>query len=186
MATWNPEGSLHFEKTDKYSTGRIKGDWEDALKSEIPGANERAWNQGAEEVTDGKVDSQSEVKAVGDWYRQKLADQKQPKEAPALAPAPKEDPVKDSSHLAEAKERVKEWENKSWSGERANEIFSPSNEQALSFDATTAPTKDTYDARPESTGLNKPDDNAVLNAYKKEFAKNFSPDGLDMTKVNPT
>ena len=29
----------------------------------------------------------------------------------------------DSSHLAEAKGRVKEWENKSWSGERADETF---------------------------------------------------------------
>ena len=29
----------------------------------------------------------------------------------------------DSSHLAEAKDRVNEWENKSWSGERAEENF---------------------------------------------------------------
>ena len=70
----NPAGSLHFERTDKHRLGRIKGEWEDAMMGEIPEANERAWNQGAEEVTDGDVDSHAEVKAVGDWYRRKVAE----------------------------------------------------------------------------------------------------------------
>ena len=68
----NPSGSLQFERTDKHRFGRIKGRWEDAMMDEIPEANERAWNQGAEEVTDGQVDSDAEVKAIGDWYRNKL------------------------------------------------------------------------------------------------------------------
>ena len=70
----SPAGSLHFERTDKHRLGRIKGEWEDAMMGEIPEANERAWNQGAEEVTDGDVDSHAEVKAVGDWYRRKVAE----------------------------------------------------------------------------------------------------------------
>ena len=70
----NPAGSLIFERTDKHRLGRIKGRWEDAMMAEIPEANERAWNQGAEEVTDGQVDSDAEVRAVGDWYRQKVAE----------------------------------------------------------------------------------------------------------------
>ena len=69
---YNPSGSLQFERTDKHRFGRIKGRWEDAMMDEIPEANERAWNQGAEEVTDGQVDSDAEVKAIGDWYRNKL------------------------------------------------------------------------------------------------------------------
>jgi hypothetical protein len=72
---YNPAGSLQFEKTDKHRLGRIRGIWEDAMVREIPEANERAWNQGAEEVTDGTVDSDAEVRAVGDWYRRKLSEQ---------------------------------------------------------------------------------------------------------------
>jgi hypothetical protein len=74
---YNPAGSLQFDKTDRYETGRIKGRWEDAMINEIPEANERAWNQGAEEVVaDGKVDSEAEVRAIGDWYRSKLGENK--------------------------------------------------------------------------------------------------------------
>ena len=78
----NPSGSLHFDITDRHRLGRIKGDWEDAMMGEIPEANERAWNQGAEEVTDGQVDSHAEVKAVGDWYRRKVAEASQSEAAP--------------------------------------------------------------------------------------------------------
>jgi len=75
---YNPAGSLQFDKTDRYQTGRIKGRWEDAMINEIPEANERAWNQGAEEVVaDGKVDSEAEVRAIGDWYRSKLGENKE-------------------------------------------------------------------------------------------------------------
>ena len=55
--------------------------------AEIPEANERAWNQGAEEVTDGQVDSDAEVKAVGDWYRQKVAEAGGGGETAAVAPS---------------------------------------------------------------------------------------------------
>jgi len=72
---YSGRNSLVFEKTDKHRLGRIKGEWEDAMIAEIPEANERAWNQGAEEVTDGQVDSDAEVRAIGDWYRQKVAEQ---------------------------------------------------------------------------------------------------------------
>ena len=71
---YSGRNSLVFEKTDKHRLGRIKGEWEDAMIAEIPEANERAWNQGAEEVTDGQVDSDAEVRAIGDWYRQKVAE----------------------------------------------------------------------------------------------------------------
>ena len=79
---YNPSGSLQFDRTDKHRLGRIKGKWEDAMMAEIPEANERAWNQGAEEVTDGQVDSHAEVRAIGDWYRSKL---KEGNEEPAPA-----------------------------------------------------------------------------------------------------
>jgi hypothetical protein len=71
----------------------------------------------------------------------------------------------DSSHLAEARDRVNAWENKSWSGERAHENFNPSD--------------GVYDARND----NSPDSNAVLNAYKKDFADNFSPAESNLTNA---
>jgi len=85
------------------------------------------------------------------------------------------EPIQDSAHLAEAKDRVQEWEKKSWSGDRAQETFSPANEQAMNFDATNTPNRKSYDVRDEYTGPNTPESNAVLNAYKKDFAENFSP-----------
>ena len=87
---YNPAGSLQFDKTDRYETGRIKGRWEDAMINEIPEANERAWNQGAGEVVaDGKVDSEAEVRAIGDWYRSKLGENKgtQPTAPAAVQPS---------------------------------------------------------------------------------------------------
>ena len=87
---YNPAGSLQFEKTDKHRLGRIKGEWEDAMMGEIPEANERAWNQGAEEVTDGDVDSDAEVKAIGDWYRRKVAES-QAGSQPAVQEQPSEE-----------------------------------------------------------------------------------------------
>jgi len=95
------------------------------------------------------------------------------------------EPIKDSSHIAEAKGRVKGWQDKSWSGERAEEIFSPSNEQALN--PPPAPAENTenqsYDARNKYTGPNTPESNAVLNAYKEDFAKNFSPAESNLTNA---
>ena len=87
---YSGRNSLVFEKTDKHRFGRIKGEWEDAMMAEIPEANERAWNQGAEEVTDGDVDSQAEVKAIGDWYRRKVAESQagnQPVTTPTREPS---------------------------------------------------------------------------------------------------
>ena len=89
---YSGRNSLVFEKTDRHRLGRIKGEWEDAMIAEIPEANERAWNQGAEEVTDGDVDSQAEVKAIGDWYRRKLAES-QAGSQPAAQEQPSEELV---------------------------------------------------------------------------------------------
>jgi len=105
---YNPSGSLQFERTDKHRFGRIKGRWEDAMMDEIPEANERAWNQGAEEVTDGQVDSDAEVKAIGDWYRSKL---KEGNEEPA--PAIQREP---SQQLLDTREEWDQYENRRGEG----------------------------------------------------------------------
>ena len=100
--------SLVFEKTDRHRLGRIKGEWEDAMIAEIPEANERAGNQGAEEVTDGDVDSQSEVKAIGDWYRRKVAESQA-----GSQPAAQEQP---SEELAAARQEWDQYEDRRGEG----------------------------------------------------------------------
>ena len=97
-------------------------------------------------------------------------------------PKPAE-PVVDSDNLAEAKERVQGWETKSWSGDRANETFNPANEQALNAAPTVNTQNQSYDARDKYTGPNTPDSNAVLNAYKKDFADNFSSSGSNLSNA---
>jgi len=105
---YNPSGSLQFDRTDKHRLGRIKGKWEDAMMAEIPEANERAWNQGAEEVTDGQVDSDAEVRAIGDWYRSKLKEgQSEP------APAPQREP---SQELVDTRREWDEFESRRGEG----------------------------------------------------------------------
>jgi len=105
---YNPSGSLQFERTDKHRFGRIKGRWEDAMMDEIPEANERAWNQGAEEVTDGQVDSDAEVKAIGDWYRNKLKEGNE-ESAPAT-------PIEPSQALLDARQAWDHFEGRRGEG----------------------------------------------------------------------
>ncbi len=105
---YSGRNSLVFEKTDRHRLGRIKGEWEDAMIAEIPEANERAWNQGAEEVTDGDVDSQAEVKAIGDWYRRKVAESQA-----GSQPAAQEQP---SEELAAARQEWDQYEDRRGEG----------------------------------------------------------------------
>ena len=139
MASYNPEGAKVYEKTDGHKFGRIKGKWEDAMRSAAPNDNERGWNQAAQEaVADGHIDTQAEVDQAAAWLKGQ-GDEK-PEEAPvttAPVAAIEEQPVEDSPHLAEAKERVTQWENKSWSGERANEIFGKGS-QPTQYDFTNS------------------------------------------------
>jgi len=60
-----------------------------------------------------------------------------PEPEAALETPPNKSTV-DSSHLAQAKDRVKEWENKSWSGERADETFDFTDDRFLN-DSKQAP-----------------------------------------------
>jgi hypothetical protein len=47
--------------------------------------------------------------------------------------------------------------------------------------APTTNTQDqSYDARNKYTGPNTPESNAVLNAYKEDFAKNYSSNGSNL------
>jgi hypothetical protein len=89
-------------------------------------------------------------------------------------PAEPAEPVVDSDHLAEAKERVQSRLT------TPKEPFSSSNEQALNAAPTTNTQDQSYDARNKYTGPNTPESNAVLNAYKEDFAKNYSSNGSNL------
>ena len=63
-----------FEKAEGFEKGRIKGQWEDAMKSAVPSHSERNWNHaaqmtGQDGTTDGFLDSQEEVDAAAEWLR---------------------------------------------------------------------------------------------------------------------
>lgn len=64
-----------FEKQkDGFELGRIKGEWEDAMKAAVPSHSERNWNHAAQMTqadgtTDGKIDTQEEVDAAAEWLR---------------------------------------------------------------------------------------------------------------------
>ena len=63
-----------------HKLGRIKGKWEDSMRSLAPDHSEANWNRAAQEaVDDGHIDSESEAQQAADWLKNyKFEDQADP------------------------------------------------------------------------------------------------------------
>ena len=109
-------------KEEGHRLGRISGDWEDQLQAAVPNHSERNWNHGAQMteelgLTDGNVDSQSDVDAVAKWLNENSPNQE-------VAPEePKDEKIEYSEPLKRARAFVAQRDFTDMAGETTQSIF---------------------------------------------------------------